>query len=316
MIVLSLTDENEIGANMDDIEVKLSSTDYYPDLFNNAFGSPTIDDERIVDALVQFINSMVTLDSKFDSASDNDFKSFTDEELNGLELFSTNCTVCHSQGSHSLFRDIDFFPPGSTILETLPFIFNNGLPKDSDDQGAGEWDGRFDNLFKIPTLRNVALTAPYMHDGRFETLDEVLNHYSEEIERDEWNPFIEPGGFNFTNNEKKSLIAFLETLTDESFKTNENWSNPFSGTSLTPDLLDFEFVIKPNPMLSEAIIAFKNPNNDVVNINILSSTGQLIENRKINGTHLTLDKNKFGSGMYFIEVILGNNKSLKKLIVQ
>jgi len=290
MIVLPLTDENEIGANMEDIETKLSSTEYYPELFAKAFGTSTINEERIVDAIVHFINSMVTFDSKFDRASTDQFNSFTNQEMLGLELFSANCTNCHSQGSHNPFGFFGngveiFLPIGLSELESFPFIFNNGLPEDEDDNGAGGWNAEFNNLFKIPSLRNVALTAPYMHDGRFESLDEVLNHYSEDIEENEWNFFFPPGGFNFSSSEKEALISFLGTLTDESFKTNEKWS-------------------------------FDNPNNEQVQVNILSSSGQLIETRKLNGEYFTLDKNKFSAGMYFVEVSLGEARSLKKLIVQ
>jgi len=318
MIVLPLTDENEIGANMADIQTKLSSTEYYPELFEKAFGTSIIDEERIVDAIVHFINSMVTFDSKFDRASNNEFSNFTEQEMLGLELFSTNCTSCHSQGGHDPFGfggEI-FFDPELSELDLFPFIFNNGLPVDEDDSGAGSWDASFDNLFKIPSLRNVALTGPYMHDGRFETLEEVINHYSEEVEENEWNFFFPPGGFNFSNYEKESLIAFMNTLTDESFKTNEKWSNPFEATASVPENLEIDFVIKPNPMLSEATIEFQNPNGENVSINILSSTGQLIETRKVKDEFFTLDKNKFNAGMYFVEVRIGEASSLKKLIVQ
>lgn len=319
MIVLPLTDENEIGANMNDIQTKLSSTEYYPELFEKAFGTATINEERIVDAIVHFINSMVTFNSKFDRASANKFNDFTEEEIHGLELFSAHCTSCHSQGSHNpfgIFNEEEFFPSGLSELDLFPFIFNNGLPIDEDDNGAGGWNEDFENLFKVPSLRNVALTGPYMHDGRFESLDEVLDHYSEDVEENEWTIFIPPSGFNFNRSEKDALIAFMNTLTDESFKTNEKWSNPFEPSSSIPELTELNFVIKPNPMFSEATIEFENPNNDQVLVNILSSTGQLIETRKINDEFITLDKNRFSAGMYFVQVQLGEAKSLKKLIVQ
>jgi len=131
---------------------------------------------------------------------------FYDKKLSSLETMS--CATCHSQCGHNIFGD--FFPIDFPVLEIFPFIFNNGLPENPDDAGAGNWEPGFSNLFKIPTLRNIDLTAPYMHDGRFEILEEVVNHYSSEVEANEWTgEFIPPEGFGFTDTEKEALIAFM-----------------------------------------------------------------------------------------------------------
>ena len=135
MILLPLTDDNELGADLHDVALKLASTDYYPVLFTKAYGSALINEERIIDALVQFIGSMNTFNSRFDKQSSDLFRDFTDEEIVGLEIFSFACTACHSQGKHTLFGGIDVIFTDD-ILDVFPFIFNNGLPHDPDDAGT------------------------------------------------------------------------------------------------------------------------------------------------------------------------------------
>lgn len=321
MIVLPLTDENEIGANMDDVEAKLLDTDYYPTLFSNAFGSTQITEEKIVDALVQFISSMNTFESKFDKASRNNFEDFNEKEIVGLELFGEFCGSCHSQGSHDPFgfgfgMDATDFFASFSALDMFPEIFNNGIKESHEDKGAGEWREGSDNLFKIPTLRNIAVTGPYMHDGRFETLEEVVNHYSEEVEENEWTFFFLPsGGFNFSDFEKEALIAFLHTLTDESFLTDEKWANPFEETVPTLEVEDLEIVIKPNPMMERAEITFNNELGEITEINILNASGQLIKKHQTQNSFLELNKNEFAEGIYFIQIQKGEQQSLQKLIV-
>jgi len=315
MIRLPLTDENEIGADMDDIAQKLGETDYYPELFTNAFGNPAINEERIVEALVQFLSSMNTFNSRFDQEAANDFEGFTAEEQLGLEVFASACNTCHSQGGHAVFGD--FFPPDVSPLELFPFIFNNGLPVDEDDPGAGSWDPAFENLFKIPTLRNIELTAPYMHDGRFVTLEEVVHHYSNEVVANEWTgEFIPPGGFQFSDNEKTALVAFLKTLTDDSFITEPKWSDPFGVTVGLENLTIKNLVIRPNPTRDVALIEYDNPTQEIVTFHVFNTNGQLVLNDNTRSDSYTLEKGIFTTGTYFIEVIMDDRKSTAKLMVQ
>ncbi len=315
MIRLPLTDENEIGADMDDVAEKLGATSYYPQLFTEAFGDPVITEDRIAEALVQFISSMTTFNSRFDQEAANNFAGFTTQEQLGLDLFSTNCNNCHSQGGHSVFGDI--FPADIPILEIFPFIFNNGLPEDPEDSGAGNWEPGFSNLFKIPTLRNIDLTAPYMHDGRFETLEEVVDHYSDEVEENEWTAgFFPPGGFDFTDSEKEAMVAFLKTLTDESFLTEPRWSDPFG---LETDIENFSIenlIIRPNPTRDVAVIEYDNPTNELVTFHVFSADGKLVLNENTRSDRYTLDKGIFHPGTYFIEVLMDDKKSTAKLMVQ
>ena len=317
MIVLPLTDENEIGANMLEIEDKLANTPYYPGLFEEAYGSDEINEERIVNALAQFINSMTTFESKFDKGVENDFSDFTISEFRGKELFSRNCTNCHVQGSELGFFG---FPVEEEInpINIFPFFFNNGLPHDEDDAGAGEWDSFLNDLFKIPTLRNIELTAPYMHDGRFNSLEEVVEHYSEGVVENEWTEvFLPSGGFGFTTQEKSDLVSFLKTLTDKTFITDDRWSDPFNGPSSTNQETGFDnIVLKPNPMSEQAVIEFDNFDSKMVSVNILSSEGKLIKHDRTTGSSYYLSKADFGTGIYFVELIMDDNRSIQKLIVK
>ena len=223
-VLLPIEDDLEMGHNLDSLRPQMAESEYYPDLFTAAFGNDTITDERIADALAQFINSMTSYSSKYDAGLNNDFANFTAEEKLGRELYferQLNCNQCHTNavlGSNTLM--------------------NNGLVPDGIDFGRAEITGNPDNNyeFKVPTLRNIALTAPYMHDGRFATLEEVIEHYNSGIRA---HPNLDervttdntrggnPRTMDLTAEEKAALVAFLHTLTDEVLVTDERWSNPF-----------------------------------------------------------------------------------------
>lgn len=316
MIVLPLTDDNEIGANMSDIQIKLSETDYYPTLFSNAYGSALINQERITEALTHFISSMNTFNSKFDKEASNNFNDFTESELRGLELFGEACTTCHSQGA--LGSNLGF-PTAETeeLVLLFPFFFNNGLPIDPIDRGVGEWMSGFNDLFKPPSLRNIELTAPYMHDGSLLDLDEVIDHYSEGVEENEWSGFFIPsGGFGFSEEDKADLKAFLLTLTDDTFAKEEKWSDPFLKTTNTFEIEIKDVFIKPNPMSQSALVEFQNDKGNFASMNIYSTNGQLITHENTIGSSFEIEKGAFNTGMYYIELIIGDQRASMKLIVE
>ena len=309
MIQLPLTDTNEIGANLWEIATKLEEVPYYKDLFAKAYGGEGyVTKTRIVDALDQFISSMNTFNSKFDQHAPTEFVNFTESEKKGMAIFQTSCTTCHTQGNTST----SFSAPAPTGAN------NNGLPADEGDLGAGDWNDSYTDLFKLTTMRNIELTAPYMHDGRFNTLEEVIEHYSTGVEANEHTGFFLPdGGYDFTDQEKVDLLAFMKTLTDDTFISNPKWSNPFQATSSTNNVLQFEdLVLRPNPMSDRAIIEFKNDKNQLVSINILSSDGRLIKHDNTTASQYELEKSTFQSGMYYIELVRDDAKSVQKLIVQ
>ncbi|MEL6925206.1 MAG: c-type cytochrome [Bacteroidota bacterium] len=166
------------------------------------------------------MNSLITTNSKFDKGmrkhnnAQVEFDNFTKEENAGRGLFSRKCASCH----------------GGRMITTGQSTANTGLDLEYDDRGIAELTENpiDDGVFKVPLLRNVELTGPYMHDGRFETLEEVVEHYSSGIKSHPNLDFQLPaGGMNFTEQEKEDLVSFLKTLTDTDFTTAVRFSDPF-----------------------------------------------------------------------------------------
>ena len=191
----------------------------YPRLYYEAFGEDTITYELTAKALSQWERTLFSSNSKYDKVLDqNSGVFFTDEELSGYEIFNTekgDCFHCHGG---ILFTDNQFH--------------NNALDA-SPEAGLSEITGHPLDLgkFKTPTLRNIELTGPYMHDGRYATLEEVIDFYSEGLKSSETvDPLMKSlhlGGKHLTGQEKSDLIAFLKTLTDMSYTTNPELSSPF-----------------------------------------------------------------------------------------
>ena len=224
--LMPIQDAVEMGMTLDALVSKLEGLDYYPPLFENAFGDRTITPERISRALAQFIRSMVSYQSKYDVGraavgNDNDdFPNFTDLENQGKESFFANrprCSDCHE-----------------TVIFVGSQMRNNGLDLVYADKGAGAVTGRRNDngKFKAPSLRNIELTAPYMHDGRFATLEEVVEHYNSGVQDHENLPDKlrengAPKRLNLSDQEKAALVAFMKTLTDHQFITDVKYSDPF-----------------------------------------------------------------------------------------
>ncbi|MCB0634075.1 MAG: cytochrome c peroxidase [Saprospiraceae bacterium] len=224
---LTIQDDVEMGMNLADLSRKLADVDYYQVLFRKAYGSPAVTEDRILEALQEFVNSFVSTHTKFDegmnrhNSSGAVFSNFTEQENIGKKLFLENCSSCH----------------GSNMTTQFERVANNGLAILDNDLGVGGVTGSIldRGKFKVPFLRNVALTAPYMHDGRFASLEEVIDHYSENIEmhnnldfrlRDP-NDTNQPMRMNFSQAEKDALLAFLYTLTDNELIYEEKFSDPF-----------------------------------------------------------------------------------------
>jgi len=227
-VLLPIQDAVEMGMDLDTLVNRLEGLDYYPELFMAAFGSDEINSNRISLALAQFIRAMVSTDSKYDigrqqvNANTDDFPNFTAQENQGKALFLSPqlaCAACHGTDA--------FIAPGPR---------NNGLdPTNDADGGVGSATGNNNQLglFKVGSLKNVALTAPYMHDGRFNTLEEVIEHYNSGVQ-DNPNlsgPLRMPGGairrLNLTEAQKQALVAFLVTLNDTTLLNDEKFSDPF-----------------------------------------------------------------------------------------
>ena len=223
--------QNHIEMGMENLEFlssKLSKTVYYPSLFKNAFDTEGVTTERINRALMQFLASMVTHNSKFDQGAKTNFSNYTELEKLGKDLFLSerlSCGKCHTGVNFSLADENSFDNPyNSDGSEGTANIGLNLVYKDN---------GRGNGKFKIPSLRNIELTTPYMHDGRFKTLEEVVEHYNNGIQA---HPNLDtnlkdsngqPRKLNLTNLEKTALTEFLKTLTDNTYTTDPKYSNPF-----------------------------------------------------------------------------------------
>jgi len=198
----------------------LQNTSDYPLLFQAAFNSSVITKELVAKAIAQFERTLISGNSKFDKHLLGT-ATLTVQELNGFNVFMDetkgDCFHCHGSNNNPLWTDNIFH--------------NNGLDAVFADLGLGEVTGdpNDNGKFKSPSLRNLAFTAPYMHDGRFNTLDEVINHYSDGLQN---SPTIDPlmkkvaqGGVQITAQEKADLKAFLLTLSDYEFINNPSFQN-------------------------------------------------------------------------------------------
>ncbi len=234
-VLAPIQDPTEMGLSLDTLEQKLTAAPYYPPLFERAFGTRIITASRIARALAQFVRALVSYQSPYDEAraagppgSPPFTARLTERERLGHRLFvavpgkdvrAAGCGRCHV-----------------TDAQISLSARNIGLdPVGSGDEGAG--DGRF----KAPSLRNVAVRAPYMHDGRFATLRDVVAHYNAEVQA---HPFLDmtlldrrlavtggavrPVRLNLTETEIDALVAFLHTLTDTAFLTNPKFADPFA----------------------------------------------------------------------------------------
>lgn len=210
--VAPIINELEMHETMANVVDKLNHSDYYTAKFQQAFEVSVITDQHLLFALTQFMASIISDQSKYDKYVLGEAE-LTAEELSGLDLFRQHCAACHQE---PLFTDHTYRNNG------LDTSFENDLGR-----GLITLDTNDNGKFKVPSLRNVELTYPYMHDGRFYTLSQVLDHYSEGLHTESPNldPLL-PAPLLLTQNEKNALIAFLKTLTDYNLLDNKNLSEP------------------------------------------------------------------------------------------
>jgi len=227
--LMPIQDELEMKETLENVISKLSATTTYPAQFIRAFGDAEITSERMSLAMEQFMNSIISNQSKYDKFLDGQ-ATLTESEERGRVLFSAeynpgfpeisgaDCAHCHGGNNFDNNR-----------------YMNNGLDADGDQDDIGReavtGEPRDRAKFKVPSLRNIELTAPYMHDGRFQTLEEVIDHYDHGIVISETvDPalvFSAQTGLQLTEQDKINLINFLKTLTDEEMIADERFSDPF-----------------------------------------------------------------------------------------
>jgi cytochrome c peroxidase len=215
-----VTNPIELHNTWEEVVDRLEQHPEYPNMFKMAFGNGQVTKEKATKAIAQFERTLISANSKFDRHLLGQ-ATLTPQEQNGLNIFMDesrgDCFHCHGNPNNPLWTDNAFH--------------NNGLDATFTDLGLGEVTGDpGDNgKFRSPSLRNLAYTAPFMHDGRFATLDEVINHYSEGLQS---SPTIDPlmkkvneGGVQLSQQDKNDLKAFLLSLSDPSFINNPDFQN-------------------------------------------------------------------------------------------
>ena len=207
-----LTNPVEMNENLEHTLQKLRENKEYRDLFKAAFKDTTVTSAEMLKALAQFTGLLISCNSKYDKYVRGE-QSFSEQELNGLKLFRARCAACHKEPlfTDNSFRNIGLKP--DTALSDSGRVVITGVD--------------FDFMkFKVPGLRNVELTNPYMHDGRFKTLRQGLNHYAN---GDFYTSGVDPEIkkiVGLTEDEKTDLIAFLKTLTDKEFLYDRRFADP------------------------------------------------------------------------------------------
>ena len=333
-ILLAITSSIEMNLDTAILNERLKETDFYAELFYRAFGDSTISTEKSMKAIGQFVRSMVSFQSKYDwernwnifgTNFEDPFFSFTDQENLGKSLFHAHCQSCHT---------------GELFMTRDPR--NNGINIDNTEQGFAEVTGLEEDLgkFKAPSLRNVEFTAPYMHDGRLQTLEEVIAFYSTGIQP---NPNLDtalidasgkPKQFNFTTDESKALIAFLKTLSDPVFLNDARWSDPFDPNASTESVWDagpfgfpwsigdemqsdIEIVAYPNPAISRLKISYDNFQAEERQIVLRNLHGQSLWAERSRAESIEIKRQNWPAGVYFIEVISdGRRLGQSKIIFQ
>lgn len=250
-VLIPIENDVEMGHSLADLVIQLQVDPIYPPLFDDAFGSPQVSKKKIARALSQFVLSIVSYRSEYDSgmAKANSvldaFPNFTAlQNLGKRQFFEAGCASCHlSEGSEAsvgkhISADVSAFDFNRPVLQTAIFQIEksvvNGIDSDdsSNDAGVGSVTGQVadQGAFRSPSLRNVEVTGPYMHDGRFRTLDSVVEHYNWSVQP---HPNLDPRlhfaveGIAIPEFQKVALVAFLKTLTDHKLLKDARFSDPF-----------------------------------------------------------------------------------------
>lgn len=212
MPLAPITDSSEMAMPVRRVNDRLNANPHYRSRFKQVMQSDSISDRQYLLALSQFIGSLISDNSPYDQYQAGDTNALSSESLKGLELFKVTCAKCHS---FPLFTDFSFRSNGT-------FIAGKDLGRATITELVSDY-----GLFKVPSLRNIALTGPYMHDGRFESLEEVLDHYRFGINgREDLDPTLAEGVV-LTDEEAAQIIQFLHDLTDISFIQQPYFSNPW-----------------------------------------------------------------------------------------
>lgn len=210
-----ITNTVEMAEDISHVIAKLQASEKYKTLFKNAFGTEEVTSQRMLWAITQFQGLIYSYNSKYDFIKRGENKStFTAAETRGYNLFLANCNACHKE---PLFSDFQ--------------LRSNGLPMDVHLKDSGHYriDKKIESIFKFktPSLRNIAKTFPYMHDGRFSTLQQCLDHYTNGISNlTNLDPLLSNNGLQLSAQDKQDIIAFLNTLTDYKLIEDKRFTDP------------------------------------------------------------------------------------------
>ncbi len=210
--IAPITNDVEMSETLENVVAKLQKSNKYPALFEKAFGTKKITGQLALKAISQFVIMLKTSNSKYDKVIRKEEK-FTEMEQKGYDLFKINCASCHKE---PLFTSGKFENNGLAIDETSNDFGRIKITQNPNDSLK----------FKVPTLRNVQFTFPYMHDGRFNTLNDVVKHYNSDIQKSRTLAKQLQKPMNLSDNERTEIIAFLKTLTDNEFLFNKRFSFP------------------------------------------------------------------------------------------
>jgi len=210
--IAPITSEVEMDETLENVVQKLNSNATYQKLFEIAFGTKKITGQLTLKAISQFVVTFTTANSKYDKVLKKE-ENFTEMEQKGYKLFQKHCASCHNE---PLLASNDFKNNGLAIDPTLNDFGRMKITQNPNDSLK----------FKVPTLRNIEFTFPYMHDGRFKTLNEVVKHYNSGIQKSKTLAKELQKPINLSDNERVEIISFLKTLTDKEFLFNLKYGFP------------------------------------------------------------------------------------------
>jgi len=311
-VIMPILHPDEMGLSEPEIIARIQETAYYQPLFESAFGDAEVTLDRVRSALVQFVASMVSFQTKFDQMQESgNLNVLTPIAQQGWLLFQQSCVLCHIEGHFG-----------------TDSLFNIGLEMEYSDPGLAGWTGNPTDhgAFKSPTLRNIAHAAPYMHDGRFATLEDVVNFYSEEVVAHPNNHIAEMlsmplpfRGFRYSDDEKAALVAFMHALTDTVLLTHPKWSDPFVPiTNLVESKNDeaFHWAVFPNPATHEILISWSDTAFPSAKIILKNLHGQVLQSHSANGGSHRIHLNGLPTGVYVLAMESGKRQAARLLVIK
>jgi len=211
-----ITNPLEMDETLVNVVAKLQAQDKYKQMFKEAFGTEEITTQKMSRALAQFMGMMVSANAPYDKYMRQE-GTLNADELAGLAVFRSKCATCHTE---PLFSDFSLRNNGLALVNNEKGVVDSGRGIITPNDPASLYK------FKVPSLRNLKYTAPYMHDGRLATIDAVLDHYTNDVQQ---TPNLDPllaGGISLSAQERQQLKAFLNTLNDETFVKDIRFQEP------------------------------------------------------------------------------------------